>query len=100
MRYAFDTPNPGNPPAPPPTIVPPPTPTKHDHVAFPPVQRGKAHACCGEATSVPRNALRLASRDRPIPSTLTLGDMVSIARGIATTHQLGDAVRRAGVETL
>jgi len=99
-RYVVVSPNAWNSVAPTATIVRTTTATKHDHVAFPPVQRGKAHACCGEATSVPRNALRLASRDRPIPSTLTLGDMVSIARGIATTHQLGDAVRRAGVETL
>jgi len=63
---------------------------------FPQVQGGAGHACCGDATTFELRAVLLQRRDRPVPHSTTLHDMVAIARGLAVTHGLEEAVRRAG----
>lgn len=61
---------------------------------FPWIQGGRAKACCGNAAAVPANALQMRATARPQPSSLPFRDMVTIAREIAVTHQLGDALSR------
>lgn len=70
---------------------------KRGHAAFPTIQGGKAHACCGEANSVPHGSIRRAPRDRPVPSVTTLREMSAVVRGFIVTHQLQGALARAGV---
>ena len=55
-------------------------------VAFPPIQRGAARACCGDATAIPRGRFDLTSR--PSPPSLELEDMVRVAQGLADVFEL------------
>ena len=61
---------------------------------FPQIQGGAARACCGDATTIEHERVRLAPRDRPVPHVVTMRDMVAIARGLMVTHELESAVAR------
>ena len=54
--------------------------------AFPIIESGAARACCGDATVFPPTMFNL--RDRPRPSSLSLDDMVVIARGLCDVLDL------------
>ncbi len=64
---------------------------------FPLITRGAARACCGDITTFQVGAFDLRRRHRPVPPTTALADMISIAKGVAVTHELGVALGRAGV---
>ena len=68
---------------------------KIDASQFPSLQGGRAQACCGDLATFGDGELLLARRDHPTPATCTLREMTAIARGVALTHDLADAVRRA-----
>lgn len=53
---------------------------------FPLVQRGRAKACCGYITSIRHRAFDL--RNRPVPPSHSLADMVTIAKEIADVLEL------------
>lgn len=66
---------------------------------FPFIQNGRVQACCGDASSLRRAALKVTARlaDRPDPAMLVLADKVAIARGLVEVYDLHDALARAGV---
>lgn len=70
---------------------------KIDDVWFPPILDRSTRAACGDATTFPTNAWRLAKRDRPTPFTTTIRDMVAIARGLVDVYDLGAALGRMAV---
>lgn len=96
-RYVVVSPNPWNAASGSATLVRTTSPVKRGSAAFPLIQGTAARACCGEATTVPNTAIRMARRDRSTPMTTTRADMVSIARGFLVTHDLRSAATRAGV---
>ncbi len=62
---------------------------KRAHRSFPAIEGGAARACCGDATSLAERHLRCHPGDhRPRPASLSLADMVAVARGMAETHGL------------
>jgi hypothetical protein len=62
---------------------------KRDHPSFPAIEGGSARACCGDAVALAERDLRCRPGDhRPVPASLSLTDMVAIARGMAETHGL------------
>lgn len=64
---------------------------------FPKIQGGRIHVCCGDLTTFGPGALLLRRQSRPTPATSTLAEMVAIARGLVITHDLGEALARAGI---
>ena len=62
---------------------------KRDSVSFPVIQGGGIQACCGDMSLIGNADLHHAvGQRRPSPSSLSIGDMAAIARGLAQTHQL------------
>jgi mRNA-degrading endonuclease toxin of MazEF toxin-antitoxin module len=62
---------------------------KRDHRSFPTIEGGTARACCGDAAALAERHLRCRPGDaRPIPASLSLTDMVAVARGMSQTHGL------------
>jgi hypothetical protein len=62
---------------------------KRDHRSFPAIEGGAARACCGDAATIAEGELRCRPGDhRPVPGSLSLTDMVAVARGMAKTHGL------------
>lgn len=64
---------------------------------FPKIQGGSVRACCGDLTTMPLQSVLLNPRERPVPSTATMTDMQSIARGLVVSHDLDASLRRVGV---
>ncbi|MBI4492220.1 MAG: hypothetical protein HY690_05450 [Chloroflexi bacterium] len=68
--------------------------TKHPThgIAFPRIEDGTKHACCGDLTSIMARTLPL---QRPfVPQRLSLADMRAIANGLMETHGLAGALAR------
>jgi hypothetical protein len=62
---------------------------RRDHRTFPTIEGGAARACCGDAATIAERTLRCRPGDhRPVPASLSLTDMVAVARGMAETHGL------------
>lgn len=76
------------------TLVRTTTSFKYDDEAFPKIQGGAARACCGDATTMSHEQIRLAERERPHPRVATMAEMTRIAKGFVATHGLGRALAR------
>ena len=76
------------------TLVRTTTAFKLDDVAFPRIQGGAASACCGDATTMVHEQVRLSERERPYPRVATMAEMALVARGLAATHELDRAIAR------
>jgi hypothetical protein len=61
-------------------------------IAFPAIEDGSKHACCGDLTSVLKSTLPLQRSFQP--QRLSFNDTQSVAQGLVQTHQLGEALAR------
>lgn len=63
---------------------------------FPKIQGGSVRACCADTTTMQLRSVMLNPRDRPVPSTSTMTDMRSIARGLIVAYGLEASLLRVG----
>lgn len=61
-------------------------------IAFPAIEAGSKHACCGDLTSVLASSLPLHRSFQP--QRLSFSDMQSVAQGLVQTHLLDGALAR------